>query len=52
VTDRGGSLTGSRHLSVRAAGSPQGLGFADLVGDSVRARLRTADRRFECAAIA
>jgi hypothetical protein len=36
--------------SVRAAVSQQGLGFADQVGDSVRARSRKADRRLERAA--
>jgi len=33
--------------TVRAAVSQQGLGFADQVGESVRARSRKADRRLE-----
>ena len=36
--------------SVRAAVSQQGLGFADQVGDAVRARSRKGDRRLERAA--
>ena len=36
--------------TVRAALSQQGLGFADQVGESVRARSRQADRRLERAA--
>jgi hypothetical protein len=36
--------------AVRAAVSQQGLGFADQVGESVRARSRKADRRLERAA--
>ncbi len=36
--------------AVMAAVSQQGLGFADQVGDSVRARSRKADRRLERAA--
>jgi len=36
--------------AVRAAVSQQGLGFADQVGESVRARSRRADRRLERAA--
>jgi len=36
--------------SVRAAVSQQGLGFADQVGDAVRARSRKGDRRIERAA--
>jgi hypothetical protein len=36
--------------AVRAAVSQQGLGFADQVGDAVRARSRKADRRLERAA--
>jgi hypothetical protein len=35
---------------VRAALSQQGLGFADQVGDAVRARSRKGDRRLERAA--
>ena len=35
---------------VRAALSQQGLGFADQVGEAVRARSRKADRRLERAA--
>jgi hypothetical protein len=36
--------------AVRAAVSQQGLGFADQVGDAVRARSRRGDRRLERAA--
>jgi hypothetical protein len=36
--------------AVRAAVSQQGLGFADQVGDAVRARSRKGDRRLERAA--
>ena len=36
--------------TVRAAVSQQGLGFADQVGDAVRARSRKGDRAFERAA--
>ena len=36
--------------SVRAAMSQQGLGFADQIGDAVRARSRKGDRRLERAA--
>jgi hypothetical protein len=36
--------------SVRAAVSQQGLGFADQIGDAVRARSRKGDRRLERAA--
>jgi hypothetical protein len=36
--------------AVRAAVSQQGLGFADQVGEAVRARSRKADRRLERAA--
>ncbi len=36
--------------TVRAAVSQQGLGFADQVGDAVRARSRRGDRRLERAA--
>jgi hypothetical protein len=36
--------------AVRAAVSQQGLGFADQVGDVVRARSRKRDRRLEGAA--
>lgn len=36
--------------TVRAALSQQGLGFADQVGEAVRARSRKGDRRFERAA--
>jgi hypothetical protein len=36
--------------AVRAAVSQQGLGFADQVGETVRARSRNADRRLERAA--
>ena len=36
--------------SVRAAVSQQGLGFADQVGEAVRARSRKGDRRIERAA--
>jgi hypothetical protein len=36
--------------TVRAAVSQQGLGFADQVGEAVRARSRKGDRRLERAA--